>query len=152
MLRRRKSPGKGCLWDLFEALLYAPELPLLKNLTIELAVIDATEKRIDDGKGSWRRKGISIVDRQIAVWHHSVALKSLKDYQQFIPFKKTEQFTVKELAEKAGIKAALARKAIYTLTKMGLVKHIGNKGKAKVYKKQVTGNREQRTEKASLVS
>ena len=136
LIHRRKSPRKGNTCDLFNALIYAPLLPLLKNLTIELAVIDIVEKRVDDGKGSWRRKGVSISDRFLGAWRHSVVLKSLKDYLQFIPFKKTELFTVRDLGEKAGINASLARKALYTLTKMGLVEQAGKQGRAHLYKRR----------------
>jgi len=135
LIHRRKSPKRGGPWDLFNALIYAPELPLLKKLTIELAVIDVVEKRIDDGKGSWRRKGISITDRYLEVWHNSIVLKRLKDYRQFLPFKKKESFTVKSLAEKAGINQVIARKTIYVLVKIGLVEHTGKQGRAFVYER-----------------
>ena len=87
---RRKSPLKGKPWDLFKALVYAPCLPLLKNLVIELAVIEVTEKRIDDGTGSWRRKGVRIADRSLALRRDTVILKKPKDYKQFLPFTKED--------------------------------------------------------------
>ena len=136
LLRSRKSPQKGSNWDLFKALLYAPELPLLKNLSIELAVIEAIEKRIDDGKGSWRRKGVSISDRLLGAWHHSILLKSPRDYFQFVPFQKRELFTVRDLAAKAGISTDIARKTLYVLTKMNLVERTGKQGNAFVYQRK----------------
>jgi len=136
LIHRRKSPRKGSTWDLFNALLYAPELPRLKNLIIELAVIDITEKRINDGKGSWRRKGISIADHILDAWRHSVVLKSPKNFYQFIPFKKKELFTVRDLGEKAGINVTLARKVLYTLAKMGLVEQAGKQGRALLYRRK----------------
>ena len=87
LLRRRKSPRKGSAWDLFNALIYAPLLPLLKNLTIELAVVEIVEKRADDGKGSWRRKGVSITDRSLSVWRHSVILKAQRIIVSLYPLK-----------------------------------------------------------------
>ena len=132
-IHRRKSPKKGNPWDLFNALVYAPELPLLDNLSIELAIVDVVEKRINDGSGSWRRKGVSITDRSIGVWHHSVVLKKPKDYCRFIPFKTKERFTARDLGEKAGIDENLARKTLYTLTKMGLVERLGKLGRFYVY-------------------
>ena len=135
LIRRRKSTRKGSEWDLFDALVYAPELPLLKNLSIELAVIDVTEKRVDDGRGSWRRKGVRIEDRFLSAWHYSVVLKSPKDFNRFIPFKKNEQFTVRDFSGEAGINISLARKVLYVLTRMKLVERIGKQGNAIVYKK-----------------
>jgi len=136
LIHRRKSPRKGSIWDLFKALLYAPQLPLSKNLTIELAIIESVEKRLDDGKGSWRRKGVSISDRFLGAWHHSLVLSKPKDYYQFIPFKKNEPFTVRLLAEKAGINTTLAQKTLYVLTKMGLTRHSGKKGREFVYERR----------------
>ena len=135
LLRRRKSPRKGSPWDLFNALIYAPELPLVKRLTLELAIVDVTEKRINDSSGSWRRKGVRTTDRLLGAWHHSVVLKGPKDYFQFVPFKKNEQFTVRDLGEKAGIDASLARKALYVLTKIGIVERIGKQGNSFIYRR-----------------
>ena len=136
LLHRRKSPRKGGIWDLFNVLVYAPELPLLKNLTIEVAFVDVVEKRIDDGKGSWRRKGVRIADRFLGAWHESVILKRPKDYCRFIPFEKNEPFTTRSLGEQAGINAGAARKALYVLTKMGIVERVGKQGRSFVYKKK----------------
>ena len=140
LIRARKSPRKGSAWDLFSALLYAPEIPLYKRITIELAVVDAIEKRVDDGKGSWRRKGVSISDREIGAWHHSIILKNPKDYHIFAPFGKGEEFTVRGLAEKAGIDEALARKTLYVLAKIGVVERVGKQGRAFLYIKKGRAN------------
>jgi hypothetical protein len=132
-LYRRKSPRRGNPWDLFDALLYAPELPLVPGVRIELALVDVIEKRLKDGKGSWRRKGVSIADRELAAWRETILLESPKDYLRFAPFAKNEQFTTAALAEQAGITATLARKTLYVLTKMGIVTRIGKKGNSLVY-------------------
>jgi hypothetical protein len=132
--RRRKSPKKGCCWDLFKALLYAPDLPLSKNLTVELALVDVLEKRVDDSKGSWRRRGVSISDRSLSAWHERIILAKPGDYSRFVPFTKKERFTVRNLSEKTGIDTSLARKCLYVLTKIGLVERVGKKGNSLVYK------------------
>jgi predicted transcriptional regulator len=134
LIRRRKSPEKNGAWRLFKALLYAPELPLLPNITIEIAMVDILELRKDDGKGSWRRKGVSITDKILAGWRESIVLSALDDYYRFVPFGKTEEFTVKDLAAKAGINTALARKCLYVLSKLELVTRTGKQGNAVVYK------------------
>jgi hypothetical protein len=133
LLYRRKSPLKGSQWSIFDALLHAPLLPLIPGLTVEIALVDILEKRVKDGKGSWRRKGISLHDKELAAWHESILLKKPSDYLRFVPFKKKEEFTVSILAQNAGIDTATAGKALYTLTKMKVVKRIGKKGNAWVY-------------------
>jgi hypothetical protein len=130
---RRKSPRRGSEWDLFKALLYAPALPLLPKLRIELALVDVLEKRVADGMGSWRRKGQRIAGRELAAWHGSVILDSPEDYRRFIPFAGEEHFTVTDLMKKTHIPRPLAGKTLYVLTKMGVVNRVGKKGNAWVY-------------------
>jgi hypothetical protein len=140
-LYRRKSPRHGSEWDLFDNLLYAPELPLIPGLRIELAVVDTLEKRIRDGKGSWRRRGISIVDREMSAWHGCLSLDTPGDYRRFIPFEETEQFTAACLAGRANIKAELARKTLYVLVRLGTVRRVGKKGRFWLYEAGGYGNK-----------
>jgi hypothetical protein len=135
LLHSRKSPRKGTPWDVFKALLYAPDLPLVKNLAIELALIDISEKRIDDGKGSWRRKKATIADKSLVAWHSSILLSSIKDYTQFIPFEAEDTFTVKDFAKKAKINQTLAQKTLYTLTRIGMVTRIGKQSRSYLYQR-----------------
>ena len=132
-LYSRKSPRKGSEWDLFDNLLYAPELPLIPGLGIELALVDVCEKRIKDGKGSWRRKGISIQDKELTAWHGCLSLECPADYLRFVPFKKGEEFTAAQLTEKAGIDAGLSRKVLYVLNKINVIHRTGKKGRAWLY-------------------
>ncbi|MDR3020277.1 MAG: hypothetical protein LBU66_05170, partial [Treponema sp.] len=119
LLYRRKSPLKGTLWNLFDALIHAPELPLVKGVTIEAVLADITEIRVKDGKGSWRRKGISIKDRCLTCWRECIVFSKKSDYLTFIPFKKNEEFTTTLLAARASTDKHTARKALYVLTKIG---------------------------------
>ena len=135
LLRKRKSPKKGCAWDIFKALVYAPELPLFPGIKLELIFLDIVEKRKDDGKGSWRRKGATIIDRVPLVWYESIILKRLSDYHRFIPIKE-ETFTTKDLEAQAGIPRALAQKCLYVLNKMGVTERVGKQGNAYVYQKK----------------
>jgi hypothetical protein len=133
-LYRRKSPRRGKAWDLFDALVYAPELPLIPRVTVELALVDADEIRCKDGKGSWRRRGISIRDRVMTAFHQRIRLAKPADYLRFVPFKKNEKFTCALLGEKAGIDVNLARKTLYVLTRIGVVEKTGKQGNAFVYR------------------
>ena len=134
LLYRRKSPRKSSPWDLFRALVYAPELPLVKGVTVEIALVDVDEKRVKDGKGSWRRKGVSIHDRKMTAFHSRICLKKPADYRSFIPFAKNKKFTSALLGKKAGIDAGIARKALYVLVKIGVVEKIGKRGNAFVFR------------------
>jgi hypothetical protein len=135
---RRKSPRKGTSWDIFGALIYAPELPLIKNVRIELVLMDACEQRIQDGKGSWRRKGVSIHDRQVIAVHERITLEKPSDYRRFVPFKKNESFTSADLAQRAGIPADLSRKTLYVLSKLGTVQKVGKQRNSVIYRVAVS--------------
>jgi len=133
LLYRRRSPIKGSPWNIFDALLHAPELPLVKGVTIEIVMADIIEKRVRDGKGSWRRKGVSIQDRQLVSLHESIVFKKPADYLRFVPFKKNEEFSVSSMAQCAGIDKWTAGKALYVLTKLKVVKRTGKKGNSLIY-------------------
>jgi hypothetical protein len=135
LIRRRKSPRRGTIWDLFKALLYAPELPLIPNIRIELALVAIRERRSNDGRGSWRRKGASILDRELTDYLGSVPLCSLQDYRQFIPPSAGDTFSVKTFGEEAEIQRVLARKTLYVLTKLGITERIGKEGNAWIYRR-----------------
>ena len=133
LLHIRKSPRKGTPWDLFSSLIYAPLLPLNPQVSIDLTMVDIVEQRIADGKGSWRRKGVSIQDRELAAWHGCLSLNCPADYRRFIPFADGEKFTAAQLARKTGIDAGLSRKTLYVLHKINVIQRIGKKGQAVLY-------------------
>ncbi|MDR2759906.1 MAG: hypothetical protein LBB78_11065 [Spirochaetaceae bacterium] len=134
LLSRRKSPRKGTPWDLFKALVYAPDLPEIPGVTIELALVEVSEQRVRDGRGSWRRRGISITGRELLIHHGSIPLSSPGDYRCFVPFQRDETFTVRSLGDKAGIHPALAGKTLYVLTRLSVTTRIEKKGHAWVYR------------------
>ena len=133
-LYRRKSPSKGSIWNLFDALVYAPHIPACPHVSIEIALVDITEIRIRDGKGSWRRKGVSIYDKKLEKWHGRIKLEKLQDYRYFVPFREDVSFTNKQLAEKVKITEALARKTLYVLTKLGVVTRVGKQDRCWLYR------------------
>jgi hypothetical protein len=137
-VRRRRSGRRGSPWDVFTPLVHAPELPLVANLSIEIALAAIAEERVMDGKGSWRRKGVSIQDRRLLEVRDTVCLEKPCDYLRFIPFTRKDDFTVALLGEKAGISTGLAGKALYVLSKIGIVRRVGKKGNAYVYRLQAT--------------
>ena len=134
LLYRRKSPKKGSIWNLFDSLIYAPELALLRSVTIEVVLVEIKEKRFKDGKGSWRRKGISIKDKELMTYREKIVFKKKADYlKHFVPFKKGEEFTSNILAARTAVTADAARKALYVFTKMNVVERITRKGRSWVY-------------------
>ena len=133
LLSRRKSPKKGTIWGVFDELVYVPELLKLKNLTIEIIYVDTIERRCKDGKGSWRRKGVSIEDRILENHQVGIILKKKADWlKHFMPLK--NECSTKTLAETANVSLDEARKSIYTLEKAGFLEKTHKQGRSWVYK------------------
>jgi hypothetical protein len=133
-LKRRKSPKKGKLTDLFNELVHAPSLVQNMNFSIEVLMIEEEELRCDDGVGSWRRKGISIKDRKLLKVCNRVVFEGAQDFLKFLPKGMDRSFTNKVLAKKLGIPLRLARKISYCLRKMGAISIAGKNGNELVFR------------------
>lgn len=128
LLKTRKSPKKGNIYDLFSELIRVPHLILHPNLTVEAAFTIEQEIRCADGQGSWRRRGMSILDRRLVEVVEKQAFASPDDYLTLLPEKLGDPFTNKELCQAVQIPVQTARKVTYTLKKAGLLQEVGKNG------------------------
>ena len=129
---KRKSPKKGNYYDLFQELIYIPHIARRDNFSLEVVLTHEIERKRNDGKGSWRRRGWSVVDRELVEVVESKKFDSLKDYLGLIP-EIDEPFTNTEIAVEIGIPRWIARKMTYTLSKMGVLKRNGKRGNAHLF-------------------
>ena len=127
VVRRRKSPKKGKLIDLFYELVNTPGLIKDRNFSVEVLLIEEEEIRCNDGRGSWRRKGISIKDRKLLTVFDRIAFDNNQDFLEFLPKELDGYFTNKVLELKLGISVRLAQKISYCLRKMGTISLVGKK-------------------------
>lgn len=132
-ISRRKSPKKGNRLNIFDELVSAPEFIKEKNLTIQVLLIKKDEYRIKDGKGSWRRKGVSLLDNDLVEIVNVIEFKSIEDYIEIIPSYLYE-FTNKELSKELNISINLARKITYTLRKVNVLDGSTKRGREILYK------------------
>jgi len=130
---KRKSPKKGALVDIFDELVSIPYLLTNNNFKIEVLMTIEEEIRKSDGKGSWRRKGISIVDRKLIKVVEKYSFSSIEEFNIFLPQNMDIEFTNKELAELLNIPTAKARKISYTLKNAGMIKECGKRGRQLLY-------------------
>lgn len=130
---RRRSPKKRHFVDVFEELVRIPELLLNNNFELELLLTREEEIRQKDGRGSWKRRGWSIVDRRLIEVVDTRMLRTDTDYLGFLPTELSTPFTTTELASTLGTTKNLARKVTYCLRKMKLISQIGKKGNAWLY-------------------
>lgn len=132
-LYRRKSPRHGKLVDIFQELVSIPDLLAHPNLELEVALIQEEEIRRADGRGSWRRKGVSITDHRLLGIKQIQRFNNPQDLRIFLPQTLPQSFTSLELSQQQKISRKLAGKLIYSLRALNILKTIGKRGKMLLY-------------------
>ena len=133
MISRRRSPRKGKVEDAFFELVYIPQIIRDPNFTFETILVQSEEILIDNNRGSWRRRGWSIEDRRLLKVIDSQHFHKPQDFVILIPESIQSEFTTKELSRANRIRLNIAQKMIYTLRHIGVIKVIGNRGRAPLY-------------------
>ncbi|MHA1658335.1 MAG: hypothetical protein ACTSUT_04325 [Promethearchaeota archaeon] len=133
VIRRNLSPKHCSFENIFEELLRIPHLISHPNLIIELVLIQAEEIRINDGKGSWRRRGWSIQDLKLVNILEYKVYSNSKQFFKLIPEDLNVPFTNKKLASYLKKNVKLARMMTYSLRKMGLIEVIGKKERSLLF-------------------
>lgn len=123
--KRRKSPRKGIPQDIFYELVRVPDLVSNDNFSIDILMIVEEEFRLDDGNGSWRRRGVSIIDRDLVDVVDDIHLDSPTDYYKFIPQDIKEPFTNNELSHALKMNINLTRKMTNCMKKIGIIEETG---------------------------
>jgi hypothetical protein len=134
-LNTRKSPKKGKLTDLFRELVMIPNMIGEENFSLEVLLIDEEEVRCDDGKGSWRRRGVSIKERKLLKVNDRILFQTKADYLKILPEDLNEVFTNKELAHLAKISVRTARQITYCLRKSNVILLAGKNGRSLAFQK-----------------
>ncbi|MDN5358944.1 MAG: hypothetical protein PWQ84_7 [Thermotogaceae bacterium] len=136
ILQKRLSPKHGDLTDIFEELIYIQDLFRHMNLEIQLLLVTIQEFRKDDGKGSWRRRGVSIIDSKLKEIHGNYLIKDAIQLFKFLPNELfNSKFTTRELSSAMAISINRAQKICYCLKKLDLIKPVSKQGRLTVYQK-----------------
>lgn len=133
ILSRRKSSKRGKLLDVFDELLRIPELTNHPNFSLEVLMVEMEEIRLADGKGSWRRRGVSILDRRLVRVVESRTFLRNQDFLCFLPDNLNTPFTNKTLSKTMGVSLNRATQVTYTLRKMKVLETVGKDGKALLF-------------------
>ncbi len=135
-IRRRKSPKKGQALDLFAELVRIPHLLDHPRLTITALLTHQEEIWRDDGRGSWRRRRWSIVDRRLLSVASAHTFTAVADYLQLLPPDLPQPFTNRDLADAASIRLRLAQRVTYTLRHAGALSAAGKRQNAHLFKNE----------------
>ncbi len=131
--KRRKSPKHASVYHVFNELVYLSELLGHPNLCVDIYLVEQEDIWLNDGKGSWRRKGWSLYDQKLLKVTDKVTLQSKIDYLNLLPQDLPAQFRNTDLARTASITVGLARKMTYTLSKSGLLAQTGKQGRSNLF-------------------
>ena len=132
---KRKSPRKGRLADLFRELVMIPQMIGEDNFSLEVLFVVEEEVRCEDGKGSWRRRGVSIKDRKLIAVNDRILFEKKADFLKVLPNGLNNIFTNRELADLAKISMRTARQITYCLRKSGLIQIVERKGREVTFQK-----------------
>ena len=135
VLNTRKSPRKGKLTDLFGELVMIPNMISEENFSLEVLLIDEEEVRCADGKGSWRRRGVSIRERKLLNVNDRILFQTKVDYLKILPEGLNEVFTNRKLAKLAKISVRTARQITYCLRKSGIIRLAKKNGRELVFQR-----------------
>jgi hypothetical protein len=133
VISKRKSPKQGSFLDIFTELVYITQLVKQNNFSIEVLLIREELILVKDGRGSRRRKGWSILDRRLIEVLNTRTFSHPDDYLEFLPAGIKVPFTVNEVARELGCPRNTARKMLYALREIGLLKMVGKSGNAFLY-------------------
>ena len=91
-------------------------------------MIEEEELRCNDGRGSWRRRGVSVKDRKLMQVFERVLFEDSRAFLELLPKELDKCFTNRVLALRLGISINLSQKITYCLRKMGAVSIASKKG------------------------
>ncbi|MFH0849608.1 MAG: hypothetical protein V1924_01565 [Candidatus Bathyarchaeota archaeon] len=131
---RRRSPKRGRAEEVFDEMVYTPELASVPGFELEVAMVDAEELWADDGRGSWRRRRWSIADRRLLSVQERHLFTCPADYLRLLPEQLHSGFTARELAQESRLSSGLSQKMVYTMRKMGLLEAAGKRGRSNLYR------------------
>lgn len=135
----RRSPKRGAATDVFEQLLHLHDLPRHRRLSLEIIFTHERDLRRRDGMGSWRRQGVSLVGRELVAIVATRRFEHPCELAALLPAELPRDFTVAELREALKLRKPTAAKMAYALRQLGVVKHVGKRGNAYVYRRSGRG-------------
>jgi hypothetical protein len=131
--RRRKSPRRGRVEEVFKQLVSFPELMCNANFSLEVLLIQEEEVRRHDPARRWRNRGWVTVERRLldVVGRH--LYEQPEDMAAMLPPGLPQRFTTADLAQSMHGPLWLAQKAAYCLRRMGAIVEVGTQGRSKLY-------------------
>ncbi len=131
--KRRLSPKKGRLIDLFNEVAHIPRLCREQNFELQVLMVEEEETRLDDGRGSWRRGGASIKDHSLVNVTDTATFSGVASFAALLPKTLPQPFTNRQLATNLKTSPRTASLMTYALREMGVLQIKGKTGRAHLF-------------------
>jgi hypothetical protein len=138
IISKRKSSKRGNLYHIFDELIYLIGIVSDPNFSLEILITEEEEIRKNDGRGSRRRRGVSIKDRKLVRILEKIRMNRIEDYLKILPGNIKEPFSTKDVARELKISIYLSQRIVYFLKNTKLIECTGKKGNLLFYVKNTT--------------
>jgi hypothetical protein len=148
ILRRRQSPKRARLIDIFDELTYFTRVFPHPRLTLEVLLVQIEEWRFPGhGRRRWRRRGdYQIEDQKLVEIVEQRTLRTADDLLRLLPAKLPSPFHSLDLAQRMELPRWRAQRVAYCLREMGAARQVGQRGNTRLY--ELTARRRHRTRAA----
>ncbi len=135
VLRRRLSPKRGKLIDVFDELVHFGSLFPHPNLTLEVPILDIEEYRYP-GHGRrrrWRRTDFVVQDRKLLELKSTHEFRIGQDLRRLVQGGLPSPFETADLAKTLNVNRSFAQRIAYCLNKTKTASREGKRGNAWLY-------------------
>jgi len=135
VLRRRASPKKGQLLDLFDDMVYFTRVFPHRRLMLDVALVEVEEWRYP-GHGRRRRRrdrDHQVEDQKLVCVQETHRLRTRADLAKLVDWPDCSPFHTGHLAESLGVKRWIAQRVAYCCRKIGIIREVGKQGNALLY-------------------
>lgn len=137
--RSRMSPKRCDLLDMFEDLVHFATVFPKARLTLEIALIEAEEIRVDRSRPTRRGKKYRSIDQRLVAVENSIELRTRADLIDQLPIQfLPSPFDTAELGAAMNRPRWFAQKVAYCLRKTGAAKLAGKRGNSQLYRVPAT--------------
>lgn len=134
-VQKRQSPKKGSFYDLFDELIFIPDLLNASRFQIDVVYTCEEEIRCFDGQRGRRKRGWVVVARHLIKIEDRKVIRSMSDMFEPLKSKIPESFTTKDLSDAMKSPRRVGQKAAYCFRKAGIVEICGKQGNSLVYRR-----------------
>lgn len=123
--KRRKSPTKGSVADVFDELVSVPTLLDHPNLTLDVVLVNVTKVQVFDPLARRKRGGYRTVDRQLDEIIDQIRFTTIGDLAALVPDGLPQPFTTGDLARATGFRRDQAQRMAYCFRPLGVFEEVG---------------------------